>query len=976
MFGKNQAFYLMVIFLLIITVSNNFSQNSSLRGVVVDSQTKDPLPGANVILVGTSIGSATDIEGKFLIRNISSGQYKLKATYVGYDAKEMSVNLVAGKTIEIEFELKAVSVEGETVVVTAQASGQKEAINQQLSSIQIKNVVSMARIQELPDANAAESVARLPGVSLIREGGEGSKVVIRGLSPQYNQVTIDGVELPGNVVSNDPTEQSSIVGDRATNLSMISSSMLGGIEVIKAITPDMDAAVLGGVVNFGLRKAIKDESGNPTFGLTTQGSYNGLKETYNDYMLVGSYEQRFFDQSFGVFLQGSAEKRNRSSNSLGAGYILEDKTHGDAGIPNINSVNLTDVFSEKERQGATLVLDFAHENGEIGMMNFFSRSDTKSLFRRQDLSLISDDLNYSATDSRNELNIITNLLSIKQEIPIFHVDLKLSHTYSESKNPQDMTFSFWQDNAGLSGLGNLTKLHPQKLASLSVPNSANTAFSGISTSENFTTDRALAAAVDFQTEFIISDYLTAKVKFGGSLQHRNRTYDFNTANGSFLYSGSQAGLDAIFDKYPDLILTSGRIGLENFIDESYDYGNFLGGDYEIAYPLGFDLMYDILDIAAKVPGSKGYEGYKVDLHGSRLYDYHGTENKSAAYVMATFSIGENITILPGVRYQNLTTDYFAYRGKVVSGGIQYTDTTVTKPHGYLLPALHIRYKPLPWLQLHFAYTNTLNYPDFNAIIPRYNIGTSAISYNNYNLKPATSENFDLVLSVYNNEIGLLTFNGFKKKVENLIFASNTYKTDLSDYPDLPQEGNRLFAFSTFINNPIPIDVYGIETDWQTHFWYLPEPFSNIVFNINYTHIFSEASYPKSELINEYNENGELVSTIVDTFYTTRMLNQPNDIMNISIGYDYRGFSGRISMLYQDNIFKSPAFWMQERVNSDKYTRWDLSLKQELPWYGIQLFVNLNNITSEEDVDLNLKNKYPVSRERYGMTGDIGLRINL
>lgn len=207
------------------------------------------------------------------------------------------------------------------------------------------------------------------------------------------------------------------------------------------------------------------------------------------------------------------------------------------------------------------------------------------------------------------------------------------------------------------------------------------------------------------------------------------------------------------------------------------------------------------------------------------------------------------------------------------------------------------------------------------------------------MKPATSENFDLVLSVYNNEIGLLTFNGFKKRVENLIFASSTYKTDLSDYPDLPQEGNRLFAFSTFINNPIPIDVYGIETDWQTHFWYLPEPFSNIVFNINYTHIFSEASYPKSELINEYNENGELVSTIVDTFYTTRMLNQPNDIMNISIGYDYRGFSGRISMLYQDNIFKSPAFWMQETVNSDKYTRWDLSLKQELPWYGIQLFVN-------------------------------------
>ncbi|MFZ1290090.1 MAG: TonB-dependent receptor, partial [Melioribacteraceae bacterium] len=640
------------------------------------------------------------------------------------------------------------------------------------------------------------------------------------------------------------------------------------------------------------------------------------------------------------------------------------------------SVNLTDVFSEKERHGATLVLDYSHEDGEIGMMNFFSKSDTKSLSRRQDLALVQDDLNYSATDSDNELNIITNLLSIKQEIPFFHVDLKLSHTYSESRNPEDMTFSFWQDGAGLSGLGNLTRLHPQKLAALAVPNSANTAFSGISTSENFTQDRALSAALDFQTELVIADYLNAKIKFGGSYLYRDRSYDFNTANGSFLYSGSQAGLDAIFEKYPDLITTSGRIGLENFIDDSYSYGNFLDGDYEIAYPLGFDLMYEILEVAAKVPGAKGYEGYKVDLHGSRIYDYHGSEAKSAAYVMATFNIGENITILPGVRYQDLTTDYFAYRGKVVSGGIQYTDTTVTRPNGYLLPALHLRYKPFPWLQIHFAYTNTLNYPDFNTIIPRYNIGTSSISYNNYKLKPATSENLDLVFSIYNNEIGLFTVNGFKKRVENLIFASSTYKTDLSEYPDLPQEGNRLFGFSTFINNPIPIDLWGIETDWQTHFWYLPEPFSNIVLNINYTHIFSEASYPKSELINEYDENGMLVSTIIDTFYTTRMLNQPNDIMNFSIGYDYMGFSGRVSMLYQDNIFKRPAFWMQERVHTDTYTRWDLSLKQELPWYGIQLFLNLNNITGEEDLEINLKNEYPVSRDRYGMTGDIGLRITL
>ncbi len=105
-----------------------------------------------------------------------------------------------------------------------------------------------------------------------------------------------------------------------------------------------------------------------------------------------------------------------------------------------------------------------------------------------------------------------------------------------------------------------------------------------------------------------------------------------------------------------------------------------------------------------------------------------------------------------------------------------------------------------------------------------------------------------------------------------------------------------------------------------------------------------------------------------------MLNQPNDIMNFAIGVDYKGFSSRLSMLYQDNIFKQPDFWMQNRVNSDKYIRWDLSVKQELPWYGVQVFLNLNNITGENDTDINQKNGFPVTIERYGMTGDLGVRV--
>ena len=193
--------------------------------------------------------------------------------------------------------------------------------------------------------------------------------------------------------------------------------------------------------------------------------------------------------------------------------------------------------------------------------------------------------------------------------------------------------------------------------------------------------------------------------------------------------------------------------------------------------------------------------------------------------MSKINFDDIITLLPGVRYQNLTTTYLGYRVEITyPQNYLYKVATKTEAHGYWLPMLHLIYKPLSWLQIHFAYTNTLNYAPYSAIPPSYTIDQTSITYNNFTLKPATSENYDLVFSFFNNEIGLFTVDGFKKRIKNLVFSNQTFVTDLSPYPDLPQR-NQLYTFSTYINNPIPIDVWGIETEWQTHFWYLPQPFS-------------------------------------------------------------------------------------------------------------------------------------------------------
>jgi hypothetical protein len=961
----------------------------SVSGTVKDSQNGEPLPGANISLTGTGLGAISDMSGRFSIKNVPPGSYTLRVTYVGYRPASLTVAVAGSTEVRKDFRLTAVAIEGETIVVTAQAAGQKEAINQQLTSLPVMNVVSAARIQELPDANAAESVGRLPGVSLIRTGGEGSKVVIRGLSPQYNQITIDGVELSSNsnsvnnIVSGDRNQDeglSNALGDRGMDLSMISSSMLGGIEVIKAITPDMDATVLGGVVNFDMRKAARDAASRESSGwwiphveFASQSGYNKLKATRTDYKFVGSLEKRFFDDALGVFVQATAERRNLSANELGVSYNLSDKDHGDLGTPDLERMSMADVFRTRERSGGSVVLDYQHSTGEIGLMNTVSFSTTRVLRNEEALRWRISDIFYTIEETNNKLSVLSNILSLKQDIGSVHLEVKGSHTYSESFNPEDASYGFWQrDGSGFENLADGSKLHPQTLSRIATPDPWESVLASSSISNVLSKERTLNASLNAETGIPLLDMLAAKIKVGGAVQHRTRDYDINTMRGGNYWLGGGA-ISAITRVDPTYAL-GGLVGMPNFVNWNYRDGGFLDGEYPLTYELLAAPMWRFLQYFKKDMSPEN--GYRDNVLETQFNDYSGSETKSAGYAMATFSLGDEITLLPGVRYQNLSTTYTAMRGRSVPGGLQGNDTTVTQSHGYYLPMVHLRYRPTDWLQLHFAYTNTLNYPDYSTITPRYYIGESVVYYNNYRIRPARSENLDLVLSLHSNELGLLSLDGFKKRIKDLIFYSRSYVTNLRDYPDLPQGGSQLFEFNTYINNPMPIDVIGLETEWQTNFWYLPEPLSGLVLTVNYTHIFSESSYPRSIMNVTYQEDGTASFAVVDTFYTTRLLNQPNDILNLAVGYDYGGFSARVSLLYQDNIFKKADFWMQNRINSAKFSRWDIAIKQQLPWLGLQLYLDLNNITGEKDVDVNQRTGLPANEVYYGMTADMGLRIRL
>ena len=193
------------------------------------------------------------------------------------------------------------------------------------------------------------------------------------------------------------------------------------------------------------------------------------------------------------------------------------------------------------------------------------------------------------------------------------------------------------------------------------------------------------------------------------------------------------------------------------------------------------------------------------------------------------------------------------------------------------------------------------------------------------------------------------------------------------------------TINTTVNNKYEAKIWGLELDWQTYFWYLPKPLNGFVLSVNYTHMKSQTRYPRTEMREivvgydtTYVFGQERILPIwetvnVDTFYTARVVNQPDDIINISIGYDFKGFSARISMLYTDDILTSTNFWEELRASTDTHVRWDLAIKQKLPIKGMQIYFNLNNFTNAVDRSLIAGNPYPSKEEYYGMTMDLGLR---
>jgi len=172
-----------------------FAQEGDIQGVVVDSDGLQ-VPFSNILIESLNVGTYSDVDGRFLLQGVPAGNQTITVKYLGYEDAKADVLVEDGKTVTVNITITSKAVSLDDIVITGFNSGQAKALNTQKNKQNITNIVSTDQVGKFPDANIGDAVKRIPGITMQVDQGEARNVIIRGLAPQLNSVTLNGSRIP------------------------------------------------------------------------------------------------------------------------------------------------------------------------------------------------------------------------------------------------------------------------------------------------------------------------------------------------------------------------------------------------------------------------------------------------------------------------------------------------------------------------------------------------------------------------------------------------------------------------------------------------------------------------------------------------------------------------------------------------------------------------------------------------------------
>lgn len=931
---------LYLVLLLISMVSFSRAQNGTIGGKVTDAKTQEAIIGANVVIEGTTVGAATDIDGNFLIANVKPGIYSLVITFVTYKMHTIKdVAVESGKKTTVEATLAEDVAELEEIIVTAkkEIATDLNLLNSIRESKLVVSGISSEQITKLPDRDVAQIAQRVPGVTIV----DNRFVVVRGVPERYNQVMINGAIAPSTEIDR-----------RSFSFDMVPAGAIDQMLIYKSGTAELPGDFAGGVIqlvtkqptyepftsfglNFGYRTntTFQDHlssNGSETDALGFDNGFRALPDNFPaTNTLVASAKNSSLRERAGKSLTNNFDYNTRQAPvDMGFNFALSRNFKvGRVKFNNLTSLAYSNSYQYYQSEflryneftATTATKRFEYKDNfyandvRVNLMhnwmidlNDRNKIDFKNLFvqlgEHETTLRIGDDKiqnpNFDRTNYAYHYlsrSIYSGQLDGTHELGDGSMKLNwvLGLNYINRNEPDYRRFRTYRDKA-FEGT--------EEPYTMQLPASANVFETGRFWSE--LKDIGYSNGLNFEKKFQGGDGKKVPLlKAGYYTEYKTR--DFNA----------------------------------RYIN--YQYPNTADFDQAI----GQELSRLPLDQIFAPENIKRSDGFVIEEGTQPQDSYEGTNLLGAGYISGSMPFGK-LDVSAGFRGE--------YNIQTISARTNAGPVEIENPIFAALPSLNAGYNLTERSLVRAAYSRTVNRPEFRELAPflYYQFEYEAAIVGSPNLKTAFIDNIDLRWEMYPNPGELISIGGFYKKFTDPI---ETYLSITTENPQL------------FYGNAPEATSWGIEFEFRK----------------------SLASLGVSKLLRNtsINLNTAYIQSNVDvgTAATNQIQNRPLQgqspyIVNLGLYYNdtetgfsvnaaYNVFGPRIFSV-GDKLF--PSWWEMPRQSVDFQIAkvWNKRFETKL---NIQ---NLLNATYRLYQDNNNDNEIKVDQEALIQRYQIGTQFSV
>jgi TonB-dependent receptor len=904
----------------------SIAQKGSVVIKIRDDQNLN-VPGASLLIPGAKASGITNSTGEFTFLALPVGNHELKITYIGYQTITAAITVVENKTTVFTFSLEPDAKSGKEIIVTGdRLKGQAKALNQQKNGKNIGNIVSADQVGRFPDANIGDALKRIPGITMQNDQGEARDIIIRGMAPQLNSVTLNGDRIPSAEAEN-----------RRVQMDLIPSDMIQTIEVNKTLTPDIDGDAIGGSVNLVTRTTSNKLrlSGTLSSGLNPirQSAVNSVS-----FILSNSFGKK---KQFGFMLNGSMLNNDYGSDNIEGTWIQ----HRNSVYMNQMDIRRYDVRRLRRSIGGNFEYKINNRNKVQFSTIYNWRDDWENRYRLRyslDTALTTFDANGIATGFRGRINRQTkggnnservkNARLENQQVQNFslngkhiagnniQLDWAGSYAKASEKRPNER-YANYRTGAGVQVLGDFSNPELPLLTDTFSQKGrwSSYAFDRITEQFGNTFEENKNFRIDLTIPASLIKAQKGSLKFGVAYRGKFKVRD----NSFFRYTPVTA--------YRPLIASLGAAGIAG----DYTIANYQPGS---KYAVGTFMTPETLGNFILGPANNGFFTVADQPAEYLGLNYRATENINAGYIRFDQQVNDKLGIVAGLRLEATNPKY---TGNVVlnetnlvnrvSGGDAYVN---------FLPSLNVKYDFTKNTVLRFAVTSSIARPNYFDITPYRSIisNDAEFSIGNPNLKASQSWNIDLMAEHYFSNVGILSGGLFFKNISNFIYifrndsyTSANYKTEFNTTDTLPGLPQTAFWSYRQPRNGENVNVYGAEVSFQRQLDFLPGFLKNLGVFVNYT-------YTKSTADGIFTQEGQRRTGLALQGTAPHMFNG-------SLSYDSKWFTARIAAnyaaAYLDAVGTSSfndVFYDQQFFLDANFT---FILKKDF-----RIFGEMNNLTNQ------------------------------